>query len=238
MPDAVIDLAAIEAMRERLAGRIHHTPMLSSATAARVVRASDRGRASPTAGSTSRPSTSRRPARSSRARRWRGSRRSRRTSGRAARSRSRPGTRARRTRGPGRRPACPVTVVMPVGAVASKVAACRGYGAEVVLHGTHVGESLAHLEVLRAERGLDARAPVRRPRGPDRERLVRARDPRRPARRRRRRGRDRRRRPDRRGRDRDQGAQAVGARLRRRAGRVRGDDPRPRGRASPCGSRR
>ena len=43
---------------------------------------------------------------------------------------------------------------MPVGAVASKVAACRGYGAEVVLHGTHVGESLAHLEVLRAERGL------------------------------------------------------------------------------------
>ena len=36
-----------------------------------------------------------------------------------------------------------MTVVMPVGAVASKVAACRGYGAEVVLHGTHVGEALA-----------------------------------------------------------------------------------------------
>ena len=48
----------------------------------------------------------------------------------------------------------PCTVVMPVGAVASKVAACRGYGAEVVLHGAHVGESLAHLERLREERGL------------------------------------------------------------------------------------
>ena len=54
----------------------------------------------------------------------------------------------------GREAGVPVTVVMPVGAVASKVAACLEYGADVVLHGTHVGESLAHLEVLRAERGL------------------------------------------------------------------------------------
>jgi len=48
----------------------------------------------------------------------------------------------------------PMTVVMPEAAVASKVAACLGYGAEVVLHGTHVGESLEHLERLRQERGL------------------------------------------------------------------------------------
>jgi threonine dehydratase len=48
----------------------------------------------------------------------------------------------------------PVTVVMPEGAVASKVAACREYGAEVVLWGAHVGESLVHLEELRVERGL------------------------------------------------------------------------------------
>jgi threonine dehydratase len=45
-------------------------------------------------------------------------------------------------------------VVMPVGAVPSKVEACRGYGAEVVLHGTHVGETLAKVEELVAERGL------------------------------------------------------------------------------------
>jgi threonine dehydratase len=48
----------------------------------------------------------------------------------------------------------PMTVVMPEGAVASKVAACIGYGAEVVLHGKHVGESLEHLHRLREERGL------------------------------------------------------------------------------------
>ena len=48
----------------------------------------------------------------------------------------------------------PATIVMPVSAVASKVEACRGYGAEVVLHGVHIGETLAELERLRVERGL------------------------------------------------------------------------------------
>ena len=47
-----------------------------------------------------------------------------------------------------------MTVVMPAAAVESKVAACLDYGAEVVLHGDHVGESLLRLEELRAERGL------------------------------------------------------------------------------------
>ena len=46
------------------------------------------------------------------------------------------------------------TVVMPAGAVRSKVDACRGYGAEVVLHGSHVGETFAEMERLRDERGL------------------------------------------------------------------------------------
>jgi len=45
-------------------------------------------------------------------------------------------------------------VVMPEGAVRSKVEACRAYGAEVVLHGAHVGETFARMEGLRAERGL------------------------------------------------------------------------------------
>ncbi len=47
-----------------------------------------------------------------------------------------------------------MTVVMPLAAVQAKVDACREYGAEVVLHGTHVGESLEHLQRLREERGL------------------------------------------------------------------------------------
>lgn len=46
------------------------------------------------------------------------------------------------------------TVVMQADAVPTKVAACRGYGAEVVLHGAHVGEAFAEMERLRDERGL------------------------------------------------------------------------------------
>ena len=48
----------------------------------------------------------------------------------------------------------PTVVVMPSGAVPSKVAACIGYGAEVVLHGEHVGETFARMEAIRDERGL------------------------------------------------------------------------------------
>ncbi len=45
------------------------------------------------------------------------------------------------------------TLVMPEGAPASKVAATRGYGAEVVLHGD-VNAAFGKLEELQAERGL------------------------------------------------------------------------------------
>jgi threonine dehydratase len=48
----------------------------------------------------------------------------------------------------------PMTVVMAVGANPTKVAACRGYGAEVVLEGEHVGEAFQALERIREERGL------------------------------------------------------------------------------------
>ncbi len=47
-----------------------------------------------------------------------------------------------------------VTVVMPARAVRSKVDASRDYGAEVVLHGEHVGETWAKVQELIAERGL------------------------------------------------------------------------------------
>jgi threonine dehydratase len=46
------------------------------------------------------------------------------------------------------------TVVMPAAASPTKVAACRGYGAEVVLHGATIGEAWAEMERLRDERGL------------------------------------------------------------------------------------
>ena len=55
----------------------------------------------------------------------------------------------------GRTAGVAVTVVMPAGAVRSKVEACLGYGARVVLHGSHVGEALAELERLRDAEGLE-----------------------------------------------------------------------------------
>jgi len=45
-------------------------------------------------------------------------------------------------------------VVMPAGAVRSKVDAALGYGAEVVLHGADAGEAFAEMERLREARGL------------------------------------------------------------------------------------
>src|SRR4051812_36773777 len=47
-----------------------------------------------------------------------------------------------------------VTVVMPAAANPTKVAATRGYGAEAVLEGAHFGEVYAAMERIRAERGL------------------------------------------------------------------------------------
>jgi threonine dehydratase len=54
----------------------------------------------------------------------------------------------------GRAAGVPVTVVMPVGAVRSKVEACLGYGARVVLHGEHVGDTFAEMERIRDAEGL------------------------------------------------------------------------------------
>ena len=46
------------------------------------------------------------------------------------------------------------TIVMPVTTPLVKVAATRGYGARVVLHGESVAEAQAHMEALQAEREL------------------------------------------------------------------------------------
>jgi threonine dehydratase len=154
VPDAQVTLAAIRGTRALLMeGRIHHTPLLSSATAARVVAASTgirladdtvylkaehlqktgsfKARAALTRISSLRPEERARGAITISA-----------------------GNAGQAYAWAGRQAGVPVTVVMPEGAVPSKVAACREYGAEVVLHGTHVGESLAYLQRLREERGL------------------------------------------------------------------------------------
>ena len=55
----------------------------------------------------------------------------------------------------GRAAGVAVTVVMPADAVRSKVEACLGYGARVILHGAHVGESFAEMERTRDAEGLE-----------------------------------------------------------------------------------
>jgi len=47
-----------------------------------------------------------------------------------------------------------VTVVMPAGASRAKAAAAAAYGAEVILHGEHVGDTFARMEELRDQRGF------------------------------------------------------------------------------------
>jgi threonine dehydratase len=44
--------------------------------------------------------------------------------------------------------------MMPAGAVRSKVDACSGYGAEVILFGDAIGETWARMDEVQAERGL------------------------------------------------------------------------------------
>ena len=151
--DIPVTLAGIRETRAMLAGRIHHTPMLSSATAGRVSAAA--------AGVSLRDG-----------RLYLKAEHLQKTGSfkpRAALARIASLSADERRRGAvtisagnagqayawaGREAGVPVTVVMPEGAVASKVAACREYGAEVVIHGKHVGESLEHLERIREERGL------------------------------------------------------------------------------------
>jgi threonine dehydratase len=54
-------------------------------------------------------------------------------------------------------------VVMPETAVRSKVDACRGYGAEVILAGVDTSEAWAAMEQIRAERGLTFLHPFDHP---------------------------------------------------------------------------
>lgn len=153
MRETPVTLDRIRATRAVLAGRIHHTPMLSSATAGRIAGAASGvhlgdGRLylkaehlQKTGSFKPRAALARISALSEEERR------------RGAITIS-AGNAGQAYAWAGREAGVPVTVVMPEGAVASKVAACLEYGAEVVLRGEHVGESLVHLHRIREERGL------------------------------------------------------------------------------------
>jgi threonine dehydratase len=153
MSRSPISLAAIKDTRRGLAGHVHHTPLLSSSTAARVagdalgVRLAD-DRLYLKAEHLQKTGSFKPRAALARVASLTPDERSRGAITISAGNAGQAYAWAAREAG------VPMTVVMPEGAVESKVAACRGYGATVVLHGTHVGEAMAHMEQLREDHGL------------------------------------------------------------------------------------
>jgi threonine dehydratase len=151
--DRIVSLAAIEAARERIAGRVHRTPMLSSATAARLIAESGGPRL---AGDRLHVKAEHYQKTGSFKARGMVNRiltltDAQRQAGVITVS---AGNAAQACAWAARAVGVPATVIMPEGAVRSKLDACRDYGAEVVVHGSHVGEMFAEQERLSAERGL------------------------------------------------------------------------------------
>ena len=152
--DRIVSLAAIEAARERIAARSTGRRCCRRATAARLIaeaggpRLAD-GRLQVKAEHLQKTGSFKARGMTNRILTL-----DRRGAGGAGSSRSPRATRPRRARGRRRAVGVPATVIMPEAAVRSKLDACRDYGAEVVLHGSHVGEMFAEQERLSAERGL------------------------------------------------------------------------------------
>jgi threonine dehydratase len=150
--DRLVTLEQIRAARERLVGRVHRTPLLSSRTAADLAAAGGVAVADgrlylkaehlQKTGSFKVRATSTKVASLSPAERAAGIVTL--SAGNAAQAY------AWAARDTGVR----ATVVMPAAAVRSKVDACLGYGAEVVLYGEHVGETARRVAELAEERGL------------------------------------------------------------------------------------
>jgi threonine dehydratase len=151
--DRIVSLDSIEAARERIAGRIHRTPMLASATAARIVEGASGSRL---AGGTLHVKAEHLQKTGSF--KARGMTNRMLTLGEAERRAGvitvSAGNAAQACAWAARAVGVPATVIMPEGAVRSKLDACHGYQAEVVVHGTHVGEMFAEQERLSRERGL------------------------------------------------------------------------------------
>jgi threonine dehydratase len=155
-----VPLQAIEAAAMRIAGRVGHTPLLSSRTAGRLLAAtmgvtvSDGGRGDgvprvlvkaehlQVTGSFKPRGATNRVAQLTAAERRRGL---------IAAS---AGNHGMAVAYAGAALGVPVTVVMPNGASPAKAAAVAGQGARVIHHGAHFGESLAHAMRLCDEDGL------------------------------------------------------------------------------------
>jgi threonine dehydratase len=148
-----VPLAEIEAAADRLRGQVHRTPILSSTTAADWIR-----RATDVTIADGRLYLKAEHLQKTGSFKARGMTNRFATLPAEARSRGAitlsAGNAGQACAWAGRAVGVPVTVVMPEGAVRSKVEACLGYGARVVLHGTHVGDTFAEMERIRDSEGL------------------------------------------------------------------------------------
>jgi threonine dehydratase len=151
--ERIVSLVGIEAARARIAGLVHRTPMLASTTAARVLRESGGpelvgGRIHVKAEHLQKTGSFKARGLSNRIATLTEDQRRRGVITLSA------GNAAQAYAWAGRAAGVAVTVVMPAAAVRSKVEASLGYGAEVILHGAHVGETFAEMQRLSDERGL------------------------------------------------------------------------------------
>ena len=151
--ERIVTLEDIEAARNRIAGRVHQTPLLASRTAARFLAANGGPRLADDrlflkaehlqkTGSFKARGMTNRIATLDPEGRARG--------GITVSA----GNAAQAFAWAAREAGVPMTVVMAVGANPGKVAASRGYGAEVVLEGGHVGDAIAAAHRIEAERRL------------------------------------------------------------------------------------
>jgi threonine dehydratase len=151
--ERLVGLEDVRAAQARIGARVHRTPMLSSATAARLLAEAGgpsladgrlylKAEHLQKTGSFKPRGTANRIAGLSPGERARGAITM--SAGNAGQAYAWAGREVR----------VPVTVVMPAAANPTKVEACRGYGAEVVLEGDHVGDAFRALERIRDERGL------------------------------------------------------------------------------------
>ena len=145
-----------------------------------------------------------------------------------ARSRCRRGMPGRPTRGPARLPACRSPSSCRKAPSARRSTRASGYGARVILHGEHVGDTFAEMERIRDVEGLTFVHPFDDPAVIAGHGIDRARDHRRRARRRCRGRGCRRGRADQRRRIGREGTSTPGPDHRRRARTLERDDARPR----------
>jgi len=149
----IVPIGAIRSARETIAGFLHRTPVLTSASAARVV-----GAASGIALADSRLYLKAEHLQRTGSFKPRGAtvRVAHLTPGSAAAGviAVSAGNHAQAVAWAARAAGVTATVVMPLGAVRSKVSACLAYGAEVVLFGEKIAETWAEMERIRDERGL------------------------------------------------------------------------------------